>query len=280
MRLVISIQSQVVHGHVGNSAAVYPMQAEGVSVAAVPTALLSNHPHYPTVRGKILDAGLVADLLRGVEERGLVQQAAILLTGYLGSPAIAERVAEFAERALRANPKLRYVCDPVMGDDDLGIFVAAGMPEIFRDRLVPLAAIITPNQFELELLAKRPARDELDLVEACGVISAPGFPAVIATGCTLSDTLEDVVDTVLCEAGELTRIATPRLPIRPCGTGDLLTGLFAAHLAKGVPIEPALRRAVGQVYAILKRTMVDRADEMTIIGMNLKGACNDHNDCA
>src|SRR5215470_13582909 len=109
--LVISIQSQVVHGHVGNSAAVYPMQAEGVSVAAVPTTLLSNHPRYPTVRGRVLDAALVAELLRGVEERGLVEQAAVLVTGYLGSRENAEIVADFAERALRKNPGLVFLCD-------------------------------------------------------------------------------------------------------------------------------------------------------------------------
>ena len=83
--LVISIQSQVVYGHVGNSAAVYPMQAEGVTVAAVPTTLLSNHPQYPTMRGRVLDADLVTDLLLGVEERGLIEQAAVLITGYLGA---------------------------------------------------------------------------------------------------------------------------------------------------------------------------------------------------
>src|SRR5215470_19307353 len=104
--LVISIQSQVVHGHVGNSAAVYPMQAEGVRVAAVPTTLLSNHPRYPTVRGRVLEAELVADLLRGVEERGLIEQAAVLVTGYLGSPANAAVIADFVERALRWNSKL------------------------------------------------------------------------------------------------------------------------------------------------------------------------------
>ena len=112
--LVISIQSQVVTGHVGNSAAVYPMQAEGVTVAAVPTTLLSNHPRYPTTRGRVLDADLVADLLLGVEERGLIEQAAVLITGYLGSPAIAAVVADFAERALERNPKLVYLCDPLM----------------------------------------------------------------------------------------------------------------------------------------------------------------------
>jgi len=81
---VISIQSQVVHGHVGNSAAVYPLQAAGFEVAAVPTTLLSNHPHYPTMRGRVLEADLVADLLLGVEERQLPQQAAAILTGYMG----------------------------------------------------------------------------------------------------------------------------------------------------------------------------------------------------
>src|ERR1051325_7285024 len=115
--LVISIQSQVVHGHVGNSAAVHAMQAEGVNVAAVPTTLLSNHPRYPTVRGRVLDAELVADLLKGVEERGLVEQTRVLVTGYLGSPANAGVVADFVERARRTNPDLIYLCDPVIGDD-------------------------------------------------------------------------------------------------------------------------------------------------------------------
>jgi len=265
MTLVISIQSQVVHGHVGNSAAVYPMQAAGVCVAAVPTTLLSNHPHYRTMRGTILDADLVADLLQGVKERGLVERATILLTGYLGSPEIAERVADFAERALHANPRLRYVCDPVMGDDDLGMFAATGMPDMFRDRLIPLASIITPNQFELELLTKRTARNRADLLDASSVIAACGCPTVIATGCTLSDTPTDAVETILCQAGTLARIATPRLPIRPCGTGDLLTGLTTAQLANGLPLEAAMRRAVARVYAILERTMAGRPEEMAII---------------
>ena len=164
--LVISIQSQVVHGHVGNSAAVFPMQAEGVTVAAVPTALLSNHPHYSTMRGTVLDAGLVADLLRGVEERGLVERATVLLTGYLGSSAIAEHVACFAAAARKHDPNLVYLCDPVMGDDDLGVFVADGLTDIFRDQLVPLASIITPNQFELELLARTKARDTAGFLAA------------------------------------------------------------------------------------------------------------------
>lgn len=263
--LVISIQSQVVHGHVGNSAAVFPMQAEGVAVAAVPTALLSNHPHYPTMRGTILDAGLVAELLHGVEERGLVDRAAVLLTGYLGSPAIAEHVARFAATARECNPNLVYLCDPVMGDDDLGVFVADGMLEIFRDRLVPLATLITPNQFELELLAASKARDPEGLLAASEAIAGDGHRAVIATGCTLADTPAGQIETILSDAGTLTRIATPRLPIRPCGTGDLLTGLIAAHLAKGSPVRASLQYAVARTFAVLERTQQAGADEMCLL---------------
>lgn len=264
--LVISVQSQVVHGHVGNSAAVYPMQAAGVNVAAVPTTLLSNHPHYPTMRGRVLDAELVADLLRGVEERGLVERASILVTGYLGSPETAAVVADFARRATARNPDLIYLCDPVIGDDDLGVFVADGMLAAFRDGLVPLASLITPNQFELELLTGAAARDADGIVAAAKIVGERGCPRVIATGCTLSDTAPGQVETVLCEGDDLHRIATPRLPIRPCGTGDLLAGLVAAHLARGLRVEEALRRAVDGTFAVLERTQAAASEEMCLVG--------------
>src|ERR1700682_4747621 len=144
---VISIQSQVVHSHVGNSAAVFPLQACGIEVAAVPTALLS-HPHYSSLRGRALDAKLVRDLLAGVEERGLVDICKVLISGYLGSPAIAAAVIDFVRRAKARNPNLLYLCDPVMGDADPGYYVDEDMRALFCEGLVPLADIITPNQFE------------------------------------------------------------------------------------------------------------------------------------
>src|SRR5215831_1960666 len=149
---VISIQSQVAFGHVGNSAAVFPLQMHGIDVIAVPTTLLSNRPGYATIRGRVLDARLVADLLLGIEERGGVESATMILSGYLGSPDIAAAVADFVERAKGRNPALRYACDPVLGDRDRGLFVHADIPPFVRDRLCPLADIITPNHFEFEWL--------------------------------------------------------------------------------------------------------------------------------
>ncbi|WP_027526792.1 pyridoxal kinase [Bradyrhizobium sp. Ec3.3] len=263
--LVISIQSQVVHGHVGNSAAVYPMQAEGVDVAAVPTTLLSNHPRYPTLRGRVLDAELVADLLLGVEERGLIERASVLVTGYLGSTANAKAIADFVERALRRNPNLIYLCDPVIGDDG-NVYVADGILDVIRKRLVPAATFITPNQFELEQLSGIAVKDASSLLAAASAaIAAHGPKGVIATGCTLVDTQAGQVETILCQGEKLSRFATARLPIRPCGTGDLLSGLVAAGLAKGATVETAVRLAVDHVFTVLARTHQTGSEELCLI---------------
>src|SRR5579859_1530665 len=149
---VISIQSQVAFGHVGNSAAVFPLQMHGIDVIAVPTTLLSNRPGYPTLRGQVLDAPLVADLLQGIEERGAVESCRMILSGYLGSPEIAKIVADFVARAKARNPALLYACDPVLGDRDRGLYVQAEIPPLVRDRFCGLADIITPNHFEFEFL--------------------------------------------------------------------------------------------------------------------------------
>jgi pyridoxine kinase len=264
--LVISVQSQVVHGHVGNSAAVYPMQALGVNVAAVPTTLLSNHPRYPTVRGRVLEATLVADLLQGVEERGLVERAAVLVTGYLGSKANAEIVADFVVRAQARNPKLIYLCDPVLGDDGQ-VYVAADILDVVRTRLVPAASFMTPNQFELELLSGLSAQDAPGLLAASRALAAQGTAGIIATGCTLADTPAGQVETILSVHGRLERFATPRLPIRPCGTGDLLCGLIAAHLARGEAIAAAVRASVDATFAVLTRTQAQGSEEMSLVPM-------------
>ena len=161
---VISIQSQVAWGHVGNSAAVFPLQMHGIDVIAVPTTLLSNRPGYPTIRGRVLEAQLVADLLLGIEERGAIETSSMILSGYLGSPDIAAVVADFVIRAKARNPSLLYCCDTVLGDRDRGLFVQADIPPLVRDRLCPLADIITPNHFEFEVLGGAKAGTTADMI--------------------------------------------------------------------------------------------------------------------
>lgn len=263
--MIISIQSQVLHGHVGNSAAAFPMQYLGVPVTAVPTAMLSNHPHYPTMRGRVLESDMLRDLLIGVEERGLVDCCSFLLTGYLGSAANGEVVADFVARAKRRNPALRYCCDPVMGDSDLGFYTDAALRSVFRDRLIPMADIATPNAFEFAQLGDRSGddRDPVGLMRAA--LSRSDEKTIVITGIGLTEPDSARVDTVAAFGGRLWKVSTPRLRCRPAGTGDLLTALLVARLAQGVALPQALETAVSSVFAVLLNTASMNSAELTII---------------
>jgi len=262
---VISIQSQVAYGHVGNSAAVFPLQMHGIDVTAVPTTLLSNRPGYPTLRGRVLDAPLVADLLLGVEERGAVDSAKMILSGYLGSAEIAAVVADFVARARARNPALLYCCDPVLGDRDRGLFVQAGIPPLVRDRLCRLADIITPNHFEFEWLCGATATTIDRLVEQARALMARGPSTVVVTSAELSDTPDGEIETVAIERSRAWRVRTPKLPISPSGTGDLFAALLVSARVRKKGTPEALSHAASAIFAVLERTAISGTEEMRIV---------------
>jgi len=268
---VISIQSQVAYGHVGNSAAVFPMQMHGIDVIAVPTTLLSNRPGYPSLRGRVLEASLVADLLLGIEERGAVENAQMILSGYLGSAEIAGVVADFIARAKARNPALRYCCDPVLGDRDRGLFVHADIPPLVRDRLCPLADIITPNHFEFEFLcgAKTAMIDNAatidQVIAQATVLGARGPSTIVMTSAELADTPDKEIETLAIEASRAFRVRTPKLPISPSGTGDLFASLFVSARVRGADTPDALGHAASAIFAVLERTALRGTEEMRIV---------------
>lgn len=262
---VISIQSQVAYGHVGNSAAVFPMQMHGIDVIAVPTTLLSNRPGYPTLRGRALEAQLVADLLRGIEERGAVETSSMILSGYLGSPDIAAVVADFVTRAKARNPALRYACDPVLGDRDRGLFVQRDIPPLVRDRLCPLADIITPNHFEFEFLCGASATSIDRVIEQAQALIARGPSTVVITSAELTDTPDGQIDTIAVERSRAFRVRTPKLPISPNGTGDLFAALYVSASVRGKETADALAHAASAVFAVLERTAARGTEEMRIV---------------
>jgi pyridoxine kinase len=260
---VISIQSQVAYGHVGNSAAVFPMQMHGIDVIAVPTTLLSNRPGYPTLRGRVLEAQLVADLLQGIEERGAVDTAKVILSGYLGSPDIAAVVADFVARAKACNPALLYACDPVLGDRDRGLFVPASIPPLVRDRLCQLADIITPNHFEFEWLSGAKATTIDQAIAQARALKGPS--TVVVTSAELADTPDGQIETLAIEPSLAWRVRTPRLPISPNGTGDLFASLFVSARVRGADTPGALGHAASAVFAVLERTTARGTEEMRIV---------------
>jgi pyridoxine kinase len=265
MMNVISIQSQVAFGHVGNSAAVFPMQMHGIDVTAVPTTLLSNRPGYPTMRGRVLEASLVAELLQGIEERGAVEDARMILSGYLGSSEIGSAVADFVARAKARNRTLDYALDPVLGDRDRGLFVKPDLPPLVRDRLLPLADIITPNHFEFEWLAGREARTAAEVITQARALIARGPSVIVVTSAELTDTPADTIETLAIEASRAFRVRTPKVPISPNGTGDLFAALFVAARVQDKDTPQALSHAASAIFAVLERTAARGTEEMRIV---------------
>lgn len=258
--LVISIQSQVCYGHVGNSAAGFAMRSAGVELVEVPTALLSNHPRHPTVHGKSFEPEFIADLLQGLTERDLGRRASVILSGFMGKAGTAKVVADFVRGCKAVNPDLIYMCDPVMGDIDLGFFAAPELRAAFAEDLVPQADVIFPNAFELGALSQIEITSAEDVARAREAI---GVKAVVCTS-VLRPEAPGKIATVTATADSLDIAEVSALEVRPMGTGDLLGGLTAARVALGLPLPQAVTKAVGGVRAALKHTGRGHTSEMPI----------------
>ncbi len=263
--LVVSVQSRVVMGHVGNSAAVPVLQLSGCEVADVPTTLLSNHPFYPGLRGRSLPAEAVGELLDGIADRGVGRTAAGVVSGYLGSPGTALVLAGFLERARADNPGLRYTCDPVMGDVEPGLYVDSGLPALFRDRLVPLADAITPNPFEAGRLSGHDVTTPDGVRRATDVLLGLGPSVVVVTGTRLSDTPADRLDTVLATADGRWRVRTPFVDRHFDGTGDTFTAAFAGAWLTGAPAPTAVARAASVLAGVVAVTAAAGAKELQLV---------------
>lgn len=239
---VISIQSQVVFGHVGNSAALFPLQAAGLEVAAIPTVVFSNTPDYPTQRGRPLPADFFADLLLGARERDLARRADFILSGYIGSVEVARLTADFIRDAKAANPALVYLCDPVMGDQGV-LYVPRDIADVMRDQLLPLADIVAPNQFELAWLSGVEVATLADVRAARERLHLDASARLVATGSHLAETAPDMIESVLIGPERTSRHPTRRLPYAMPGTGDLYAALIVAGLGRGRDLGAAIDHA-------------------------------------
>jgi pyridoxine kinase len=262
---ILSIQSQVAYGHVGNSAAVLPLQRLGFDVFPLNTVQLAHHPGYGAWRGHKLRAEQLGEILRGLEERGVLGRCAAALSGYLGDPGMAEVVARAVAAVRRARADALYLCDPVIGDDAPGVFVSAGVPEAIRERLVPLADIVLPNRFELAQLVGRPIEALEEVRAAAAELRALGPRLVVVTGLNLRERpgeLAILADT----ADETWLVATPQLPLAiGGGTGDAFSALFLGHYLRAGELRAGLERAVAAMFALVERTSAAGAEELELV---------------
>jgi pyridoxine kinase len=261
---ILSIQSAVAYGHVGNSAAVFPLQRLGFEAWPVNTVLFSNHTGYGVWRGQPVSLDCVNDVIAGVEERGAFAACAAVVSGYLGTPDLGEAVLGAVRRVRQSRPDALYACDPVMGDEDRGFFVKPGIPEFFRAQAVPAADILTPNAFELAHLAGHEVRSVEQALAAATQVRKAGPRVVVCTSLLVADRPGELA--VVADTAEGSWIAwTPLLDIKLSGTGDVFTALYLANFLRTRSASEALERATSAMYALAAMTAEAKSRELVLV---------------
>jgi pyridoxine kinase len=262
---LISIQSHVVYGHVGNSVAVFALQRMGVEVWPIHTVQFSNHTGYGKWQGRIFDAGLIRDLIAGLETRGVLAECDGVLSGYVGSSEIGEAILDAVATMRRTNPAAHYCCDPVIGDVGKGVFVRAGVPEFMREKAVRAADIVTPNHFELDRLTGRTSRTLSEARDAVKALHDLGPRTVLVTSLAVDDTPQEAVEMLASDETGQFRLRTPRLAAAANGAGDAIAAMFCAHYLRSGNIGGALSSAASAMFGILSKTAELGAPEIQIV---------------
>ena len=262
---ILSIQSAVAYGHVGNSAAVFPLQRIGVEVLPVYTVNFSNHTGYGAWRGPLIAPADVAEVIAGIEDRGVFGDIDVVLSGYQGSEGIGDVILDAVSRVKAANPAAVYACDPVMGNAVSGCFVAPAIPVLLRERVVPAADLITPNQFELGFLTGTEPDDLESTLAAVDLARAMGPRTVLVTSVQRPDRPAGTLEMLAVTDDGAWVVQTPRIPIKANGSGDVTAALFTAHLTGTGDAALALARTASSVFDLLQNTFDSGERELRLV---------------
>ena len=262
MPTVLSIQSWVACGNVGNQAALLPLHRLGCDTWSLNTVQFSNHTGHPRWRGSAVPATEIAELFEGIAELGVLPRCDAVLSGYLGEAATGPVLLDIVRRVKEANPKALFCCDPVMGDDGTGFYVDDGVREFYRGPAMGLADIATPNRFELEWLTGRRVQGLAAAAEAAAALRALGPRIVLVTS------LEPAANRVaILAAGPDGNWAaeTPRLPIEATGCGDAVAALFLGRLLQGQKPPEALAATAAAIYGVIAATAASAGGELAVV---------------
>lgn len=254
MTTILSIQSTVAYGHVGNSAAAFPLMRLGCEVWPVITVHFSNNTSYPSKKGPLLRPEDVRDVVEGIDDLGVLDRVDAVLTGYQGAPAMGAEILRVVELVKQRNPDAVYCCDPVMGDVGRGMYVLPGIPEFVREHVVGSADILTPNHYELNFLSGREATTLPEVIEAAESLRARGPGVVLVTSVVVAGADPETLTMVAVGDEGAWSVTTPLLERTFTGSGDLTTAMFLAALLDTGSVERAVGRTADVVYSVLERT--------------------------
>ncbi|MHC5202445.1 pyridoxal kinase [Myroides sp. LJL119] len=250
---IISIQSLVSSGYVGNSIAALAIELHGIEVVKIPTVLLSTHAEDNVYYGQVISGELFRLLIKGIKEIGLCQKSDYFITGYINHIELIDLSAQFIVDWKAVNPKGVYVYDPVFGDTRAnGLYIDKQVALHSLDKLLELAQIITPNHFELEFILQESISSINQLDQALSKRKDLLEKTIILTGAILQDTQKGNLEVIIIDKGIITRLTTQLIDIAAVGTGDLFTSVLTSQLYLGKSVVQASKLAMEYVTAVLQ----------------------------
>jgi len=262
---ILSIQSSVSYGHVGNSAAVFPLQRLGHEVMPVYTVMFSNHTGYGAWKGPMMTGDDVRAVVTGIDERGGLGDVDLVLSGYQGGNDIGDAILDAVALVKQRNPEAIYACDPVLGSAGFGCFVAPEVQDLIRDRVVPQADLITPNQFELGFITGTEPLTLEDTLASVELARAAGPSSVLVTSVMRPDRPENTIEMLAVTPEGKWIVQTPLLPIDLSGSGDVTAALFSSHYRNTGDAALALSLTAASIYELLEDTLASGGREITLI---------------
>jgi pyridoxine kinase len=266
MKSILSIQSHVTYGYVGNKAAVYPLQAMGFDVWPINTVQFSNHTGYGKWQGEIFSKQHILNLVDGIFDIGQAHKCAAILTGYMGSREICEAVKEIVAKFKAINHNFLYLCDPVIGNNSC--YVKPEVLDFFKNELS--ADMITPNQYEAETLSNIAVKTVEDLPKVAAYFHNLGVKIVIITGIKFANdpNLNIFASDGLTQYITSTSEYHAKMPIN--GTGDLFSSTFLGIYLKNHDLALALQYAAFYLQAAVKATVDSGERELQVLAVEYK----------
>ena len=265
MTTILSIQSHVAYGYVGNSAATFPLMRVGCEVWPVLTVHFSNNTSYPGKKGPLLRPEDVHDVVEGIDDLGVLGRVDAVLTGYQGAPAMGAEILKVVDLVKERNPGAVWCCDPVMGDVGRGMYVLPGIPEFLRDHVVPNADVLTPNHYELNFLTGREATTLAQVLEGADALRGQGPDVVLVTSVVVEESAPDTVTMLAVSDDGAWSVTTPLLGRTFTGSGDLTSSMFLAALLETGDVAAAVGRTADVVYSVLERTTALDRRELALV---------------
>ncbi|WP_105638547.1 pyridoxal kinase PdxY [Cronobacter dublinensis] len=268
MKNILAIQSHVVFGHAGNSAAEFPMRRLGANVWPLNTVQFSNHTQYGQWTGAVMPPSHLTEIVQGIAAIGQLSRCDAVLSGYLGSAEQGEQILEIVRQVKAANPQAKYFCDPVMGHPEKGCIVAPGVAEFHARFALPASDIIAPNLLELEMLSGHPVASVDEAVATARELIARGPQIVLVKHLARAGYQPDRFEMLLVTTEEAWHISRPLVDFgarQPVGVGDVTSGLLLVKLLQGATLREALEHVTAAVYDIMVTTKRMEEYELQVV---------------